>query len=52
MPIDSNSKFPPLPEIYTDKVKGIDPQGCEEKQREMNEWYLKLINSLVQQGGN
>jgi hypothetical protein len=47
MPLDSDSKFPPLPEqIFPDRLRQIDPEGCREKEEELRDWYLKLLNVL------
>lgn len=39
-------RLPPLPEFFTDKLKQIDPQGTEQKQKEIAEWYRKLAHVL------
>lgn len=49
MPLDSDSKFPPLPEVFTDKLKSIDPEGTQQKQQELEDWYRKL-QGVIQSG--
>ena len=47
MPEDfSDLKLPPPPELFPDKLKNIDPAGCEAKQEEFEQWWRKVTNKL------
>ena len=48
MPLDNDSRFPPLPEIYTEKLRGIDPEGTAAKQQEFEDWFRKFCAALQQ----
>jgi len=50
MALDSDSRFPPLPDVFTDKLKNIDPEGTQTKQEELQEWWTKVQAAL--QTGN
>lgn len=43
---DEDLKLPPLPDLFPDKLKNIDKEGCEQKQRELEQWYKKLAQVL------
>jgi len=39
-------KLPPPPQLFPEKIKNIDKEGCEAKQREFEDWWRKVANAM------